>query len=188
MLSPIAYARIARNIIWHLERQWFLDRLHLELNNHAKLADRYNLIPASRLNMFSDLPWERFNVPQEHPGTIFWDYSKWPTRYGAVLPNYWLTFSRSELNEDTAIDILRDAGNVAVVFADSRYKSPRQIANWKLPTTWHGFPVISGDNDDKRFNDTRGRIHGRVIGLKLKTSSHAKWQNAVDTGFPVLVN
>lgn len=188
MLSPIAYARIGRNLLWHLEREWFLDRLHRELNNLEKLASLKGLTPCCRLNMFSDIPWERFGVVQEHPGITFYDYSKWPTRYGLMADNYWVTFSRSETNQDIALDVLADAGNVAVVFADSRFKSPRQAKKWTLPSRWHGYEVLDGDSTDLRFTDSRGRKHGRVIGLKLKSARTAGWFDAVDSGFPVLVN
>jgi len=90
MLSPIAYARIARNLLWHLEREWFLNRLHRELDNLEKLASLQGLTPCCRLNMFSDIPWERFGVVQEHSGITFYDYSKWPTRYGMMASNYWV--------------------------------------------------------------------------------------------------
>jgi hypothetical protein len=188
MLSPIAYARIARNLLWHLERDWFLDRLHRELNNLERLAIMREMIACCRLNMFSDIPWERFGVVQEHPDTVFYDYSKWPTRYGLMADNYWVTFSRSEINQDIALNVLADAGNVAVVFADSRFKSPRQAKKWTLPSRWHGYQVLDGDSTDLRFTDTRGRKHGRVIGLKLKSARTAGWHDAVNSGFPVLVN
>ena len=188
MLSPIAYARIARNLLWHLERDWFLDRLHRELNNLERLAIMRDMIACCRLNMFSDIPWERFGVVQEHPGITFYDYSKNPKRYGLMAENYWITFSRSETNHDIALDVLADAGNVAVVFADSRFKSPRQAKQWTLPSRWHGYQVLDGDSTDLRFTDTRGRKHGRVIGLKLKSARTAGWFDAVDSGFPVLVN
>ena len=188
MLSPIAYARIARNLLWHLEREWFLNRLHRELNNLERLAIMRDMVACCRLNMFSDIPWERFGVVQEHPNTVFYDYSKHPTRYGLVADNYWVTFSRSEINHDIALNVLADGGNVAVVFANSRFKSPRQAKKWTLPSRWHGYQVLDGDSTDLRFTDTRGRKHGRVIGLKLKSARTAGWHDAVDSGFPVLVN
>ena len=45
-----------------------------------------------------------------------------------------------------------------------------------LPTTWHGYPVVSGDETDLRFKDPRGV----VIGLYAK--GHAKQDQ---TGFVV---
>lgn len=68
--------------------------------------------------------------------------------------NYHLTFSLSEQNEKDAKKVLRDGGNVAVVFQD-------------VPDTFWNFPVKSGDEDDLRFLDPSNI----VIGLKAKGSA-----------------
>jgi hypothetical protein len=64
-----------------------------------------------------------------------------------------LTFSRSESNEAQALQVLRDGGNVAVVFSSASF-----------PASWNGFEVVNGDETDLRFTDPRNR----VIGLKAK--------------------
>jgi len=65
---------------------------------------------------------------------------------------YKITFSRSETNELDAYRILKDGGNVAIVFAD------------ELPETWNGFSVINGDETDLRYFDPVNV----VVGLKAK--------------------
>jgi hypothetical protein len=79
--------------------------------------------------------------------------------------NYHLTFSRSETNEDKAVELLGQGNNVAVVFAER-------------PATWHGFDVIDGDEHDLRHLDPQADLtplgfwstgrNGRVVGLSPK--------------------
>jgi hypothetical protein len=63
-----------------------------------------------------------------------------------------LTFSRSETNEALAVDVLRNGGNVAVVFAGV------------LPSAWQGYNVVNGDESDLRFLDKKNV----VVGLRAK--------------------
>ena len=63
-----------------------------------------------------------------------------------------MTFSRSEVNDLDAYRLLKDGGNVAVVFKN------------ELPQFWNGFPVINGDDTDLRYFDPKNV----VIGLKAK--------------------
>jgi hypothetical protein len=69
--------------------------------------------------------------------------------------NYHLTFSRSEENEATALELLARGVNVAAVFAGDK------------PAIWNGFAVIDGDEHDLRQLDPRGE-RGFVIALSPK--------------------
>ena len=87
----------------------------------------------------------------------FYDYTKIVKRaYADLPPNYHLTLSYSEADEEYAEEVLMavaDTGvNAAVVFRD------------RLPDTFKGFRVIDGDKDDLRFLDPKGV----VVGLKAK--------------------
>jgi hypothetical protein len=62
--------------------------------------------------------------------------------------------SRDIHNERLADRFLAQGGNVAVVFGEGR------------PTTWHGYPVIDGDQHDIRVPAMDGR--GVVVGLTPK--------------------
>jgi hypothetical protein len=64
---------------------------------------------------------------------------------------YHLTFSRSETNENDAFRLLKDGGNVAIVFKT-------------IPETWNGFKVINGDATDLRYFDPKNV----VVGLTAK--------------------
>lgn len=186
VFQSIRYRRLAKTVVWYREREWFLDLLRIEIGARERSAKRAGAMLAVRLNVFSDIPWERYGIPQEFPGVQFYDYTKNPNRAGAVLPNYWVTFSRSETNEEDCLRVLQCAGNVAVVFADSSIPATGNRAHLqRLPKTWNGFQVIDGDESDMRFDDTRGRKHGRVVGLRLKAHSRVERTQAIESGFAV---
>ena len=168
--------RQCKAIVWHKARWWFKSRLIREVGLAERKAHRDGLDLCVRLNVFSDIEWER-QFPElfsAFPRVQFYDYTKNPKRYGLQLANYWITFSRSETNQDRALSILGDCGNVAAVFADN------------LPRTWHGFDVINGDESDLRFLDSRGTKRGRVIGLHLKAASAEERTKAIESGFAIM--
>lgn len=113
-----------------------------------------------RLNVASDLPWERiapdlFTIP----GARFYDYTKVTGRLRGSLPDsYRLVFSFSEAAHAgrVATDYMSRGGTTAVVFSTKRGKP--------LPDMWRGFPVIDGDESDDRTADPRGV----VVGLRAK--------------------
>lgn len=178
--------RIARTIVFRHHRTRFLELLHAELERAQLKADKQNKLLAARLNVLSDVPWESLGVVDAFPRIQFYDYSKWPTRFGAIRPNYWVTFSLSESNEADAINVLSNGGNVAIPFADSTKPFVGNRAKFqRLPKAWKGFKVIDGDETDLRFADTRGRKWGRVVGLRLKALSNADRAEAISSGFAV---
>ena len=186
--DSIAIGREKRTKLFYHDRQWFLDRLKVEIGNKLKTADSAGLRLAVRLNVFSDVPWEKIapSIFSDFPEVEFYDYSKNPKRAGLLLPNYWLTFSRSEINHKDCLNVLRNGGNVAVPFADLSGNYVGNRAGLQtLPATWEGYHVINGDESDLRFQDTRGRKHGRVVGLKLKAHSTVERQQAIASGFAV---
>ena len=137
----------------------------------TKSAIKNNLTPCFRLNLTSDLAWEKI-MPLQFilfPHLQFYDYTKIKKRYdryldGELPSNYHLTYSRSETTSDEEVhDICSRGGNVAVVFRDY------------LPATWQGIRVVDGDINDLRFKDPRGI----VIGLKAKGTAGKK----DETGF-----
>lgn len=182
----IGQARQAKTVAWYSHREWFLNKLASELEKRAIHATRESMLFAARLNVFSDIQWEQFGIVNAFPAVQFYDYTKNPARAGQLARNYWVTFSRSETNESDCIEVLKRAGNVAVVFADSvlPYVGNRSYLQ-QLPTTWNGFAVVDGDTTDLRFEDTRGRKHGRVIGLRMKASSIVERNQAITSGFAV---
>ena len=98
-MSSIQQARIQKTRFWFSDREVFLELLTRDLEKVQRLATRHGKLAAVRLNVFSDIPWERFLDLDRFPQVQFYDYTKIPARLGRTPANYYLTFSRSEDNE-----------------------------------------------------------------------------------------
>lgn len=140
------------------DRVLFLEQLYLEISFLELRYKKSDMKLAIRLNGTSDIRFEKFkikdnkNIFQLFPNIQFYDYTKNHHRFNQLLPkNYDLTFSRSETNHNKSIELLSKGINVAMVFD-------------KVPTSYMGYKVINGDENDIRFNDERGVI----VGLKYK--------------------
>ena len=150
-LNAVQRARIARtNFFWN-DRDGFLEQLDREIRTFAKYARKRGYTPTVRLNGTSDLSWESFGVFEWNPGIQFYDYTKGLVRVekylaGSMPDNYYLLCSLASTDDKDirdSLSYLRQGGNVAAVFRDA-------------PDEYLGFPVISGDDSDLRFNDPRG--------------------------------
>jgi len=162
-MSSVQKARIEKTHLFFTDKQRFLSMLWDEVESAIRSATKKGMTPVFRLNLTSDLPWEKIkfngsNIFDSFQGVQFYDYTKSEERAcnfaAGLLPNnYWLTYSRSEVSTHLElVAMLQSQVNVAIVFAD------------KLPMRWEGFQVIDGDSDDLRFLDRRGV----VVGLKAK--------------------
>jgi hypothetical protein len=168
----IAVARIAKTIAFFEQREAFLALLRWELERKVILGQRDGFIPAVRLNLVSDILWERIApwIFYDFPGIRLYDYTKHVNRMldfcaGKLPCNYHLTFSRSECNQADCLRVLVAGGNVAVVFSSK-----------DLPAKWHGYTVVNGDETDLRFSDPRNV----VVGLYAKGTAAQD-----DSGFVV---
>tara|TARA_R110000803_G_scaffold144481_1_gene210314 strand:+ start:529 stop:1353 length:825 start_codon:yes stop_codon:yes gene_type:complete len=173
--------RIAKTVLWKRNRPLFLEMLRSDIRKAIAKAERAGKVCAIRLNMFSDIPWEQYGIPQEFPDVQFYDYSKYPNRHGQVCENYWVTFSRDEANDSDALRILNGGDNVAVVFHNSGKFAGNASKRQELPETWNGFTVIDGDKTDARWTDAKGV----VVGLKLKAFDTESRNQAIESGFSV---
>ena len=146
---------------WFLEnRPEFMNAIEKEIRmalaRHA--GSGYQVV--FRLNGTSDILWERIpvagraNIFELFPDVQFYDYTKIPKRMDLKIPNYHLTFSRSEINDEDCMKVLAKGHNVAMVFRE-------------VPETYKGYRVINGDDSDVRFNDECGVI----VGLKYKNAT-----------------
>lgn len=159
--NPIQEARLRRTRLFLDARDQFLTQLVSEIERAIAHARRKGLVPVFRLNGTSDLPWEHLPIRRKgrlypsvfaaFPRIQFYDYTKNPRR--SPLPNYHLTFSRSELNSS---DCESTPLNVAVVFGVSK--------GTPLPAHFAGRNVIDGDESDLRFLDPTNV----VVGLRAK--------------------
>lgn len=165
--SNVQDARIAKTKALFANPKGFVETLAEDIAAAERRAERLGLELCVRLNGTSDLPWENMGgeagvcLMRRFPHLRFYDYTKVPARVRAFLAgrlpaNYSLTFSRSECNGETALELARAGANVAVVFSCKRAED--------LPAKWAGRRVIDGDLHDLRFLDGRGR----VVGLRAK--------------------
>ena len=181
----IHIGKIARTLVFFNHRRWFLNRLETELENKCKHGVKTGYIPCFRLNMFSDLPWEQF-IDMEYyyryqcSRAYFYDYTKVLHRAGLQERNYWVTASRSETNNAGILDCLSRGINCAIVFGSTRGKQ-----HVTMPRTWNDYEVISGELNDLRFLDKRGRKKGKVVYLELKAATTREYYNALESGFAV---
>ena len=173
-MSNVQKSRIEKTKRFFQDKELFVWTLAKEIQACLKSAERKNMKACFRLNLTSDLPWEKIKVLSDgkklslmemFPDVQFYDYTKSFKRAkawadGEMPANYHITFSRSECN-DSLVDIIKDlGGNVAAVFRGS------------LPATWKGKKVINGDDTDLRFLDEKNVIVGLVEkGLAKKDES-----------------
>jgi hypothetical protein len=179
-------SRIAKSRMFRLHKKEFIDRLIVEIRSAERRATKLGKRLAVRLNVLSDVQWER-EAPELFklfPNVVFYDYTKILPRMlrfiaGNFPTNYHLTFSRSEENETQALDVLRRGGNVAIPFRVQR--------SGNLPTEWKGYKVTDADKTDLRFLDPVNV----VAGLRNKGRGKADYTGFVlnsDGSIPVRPN
>jgi hypothetical protein len=146
--NPIWMGRIFRTLWWFRARDEFKAQLHKEISRNQDAA--------IRLNVYSDIMWERQfpEIATDFPNTQFYDYTKHFNRMFRDRPdNYHLTFSLHEDNQSQAKKVLQAGMNVAAITDE-------------IGGSLFGFPVIDGDDHDLRFLDPTPC----VVGLRAKGS------------------
>lgn len=162
--STVQDARIAKTQSFHKNVAAFMASLVSEIRAAIKSAIKSGMTPCVRLNLTSDIYFERIKLEngntifQEFPNVQFYDYTKHYKRMFLEIPNYHLTFSRSEnaINQLQASHLIKLGKNVAAVFSTKKGNA--------LPESYKGTPVIDGDENDLRFLDPKGAI----VGLRAK--------------------
>lgn len=138
-----------------------------------------------RLNVFSDIAWERispslFEVMAHHSVPAY-DYTKRLDRFERDRPaNYTLIASHSERNEigSSAFalhDFVQRGINVAIPFD--------VVRGHPLPAMHHGIRVVDGDATDLRHLDPAGVI----VGLRSKITKNGKANESSSRGFVLTV-
>lgn len=161
-LNRINDSRIKKTKMFFEDRQFFVSWVIDEINQGLKKAKKLGYQFSVRLNNTSDLNPEMFyinhngtkkNIFQIFPEVTFYDYTKVKTRFKLLekYPNYDLTFSYSGENMEDCVDVLQNGNRVAMVFKS-------------VPTSYMGYTVISGDDNDLRYRDPKNCI----VGLKFK--------------------
>jgi len=152
VFPSIKRARIAKTLWYLRDPKSFMDSLRADACRLIVAAAKRSLTPCIRFNGTSDDPKLARAVATAFPEIQCYDYTKIPAPWKRVTANYHLTFSFSGTNLAECMDALAHGINVAVVFSGA------------LPATWHGYPVIDGDESDLRFLDPVGVI----VGLSTK--------------------
>lgn len=162
-MGNVKEARIEKTKIFFSDVPLFMLRLHTEIEKAIAYANKKGLSACFRLNLTSDVKWERITfqgqtIFEHFPRVQFYDYTKSFSRLKLNIPNYHLTFSRSEsgTNHVHCALALQAGHNVAVVFSTKK--------GFELPSEYNGKEVIDGDKHDLRFIDKRGVI----VGLRAK--------------------
>jgi hypothetical protein len=153
VFSNVQTARINRTKMFFQDRVTFMNQLVKEIKSAKKKADKEGLKLLVRLNGTSDINFIKIRVEnvrnlfEMFPDVQFYDYTKLIVNPETIPSNYHLTFSKSESNDSDVRSAIRNGLNVAVVFD-------------KLPETYLGRPVVSGDESDIRINDPKNVIVG----------------------------
>lgn len=159
--SNVQASRINKSKFWGYNREAFYIQLANELLKIHDKAIKQNKEIAVRLNGTSDIDHiyllERYSginfLDPFYSSLLFYDYTKNPNHISRYKnTSYKITFSRSESNEAEARQVLKNGGNIAVVFSG------------ELPEFYLGYPVINGDLTDLRYFDPSNVI----VGLKAK--------------------
>lgn len=169
----VRQARIARTALLRTDPDVFKLQLSEELTALEKRAKRMGLKPCARLNGTSDLPWLGKYFAPRFPGIMFYDYTKIPRPWERELPNYKITFSRSERNTCDCRAAIDNGINVAVVHGGY---APGAISIGLYSQPLKFIFTINGDENDLRFLDKRPRI------ILLKPKGRARKDQ---TGFVV---
>jgi len=171
--NVIRKARIRKTQLFFEQREFFMRWMIAEMQAYQKKAKYDGYAFSARLNGTSDIVWEDIKLDGKtifeiFPDVQFYDYNKHPNRMLKLLPdNYHLTFSYTGRNKPIAKRVLKNGGNVAVIFNVRK--------GGKLPQTWEGFEVIDGDLTDYRPNDGKGV----VVGLRWKNIANRQINNEI---------
>lgn len=160
--DSVNQARQRKTDYYMSDREGFLSDLRRELTNLDKYAKKHGKQAIVRLNVLSDVEWEKHGIPQEFPDIKFYDYTKRAKRLVRTLPeNYKLMFSYSKAKKyQKQVEIAMTTDTpITVVFRGG------------LPTTYMGREVVDGDISDLDNLEARGKIVGlRVKGNEAKKS------------------
>lgn len=150
-------ARTVKAEWFHSDPEAFIAQLVKELGNFSKLCLRQGLRPVVRLNVLSDVAWEKYGIPQQFPEITFIDYTKRAKRlFDKTMPrNYKLIFSYSGVaGYQKQVDWALESGApMAVVFRGDT-----------LPLSFMGRDVIDGDRSDL----LNAYADGMIVGLRAK--------------------
>ena len=183
-VMPNVRDAMIRRAQWLFEDQSaFLSQLHKEIGKLKETS-------AIRLNVASDLAWEKIDSSLFNYNHKFYDYTKVLKRAekyasGSFHPNYQLTYSWNERSDKRKVNqLLKKGMNVAIVH-DTPYDPQRGVIGElpkgiKIGTKWH--ETVDGDQQDARLKEIDGE--GKVVLLRAKMRKD-QLDEYVGTGFVV---
>lgn len=168
--NMIQQARIRKTKMFFENRTEFMAQLVKDIELGIKQSIKKDLIPVFRLNGTSDLSFEKYevirngrlyrNIFSAFPDVVFYDYTKVLGRKVSDIPNYSLTFSAADGNDNDVMKAIAQGYNIAVVFGVKKSEP--------LPTEYLGLEVFNGDESDLRFLDPKNVIVGLYAKGKAK--------------------
>ncbi len=154
--------QVIKALWFHLFRDVFIETVKAEIRLKDIQARALGKVCAIRLNGSTDIQWERYIDTSDFPNVWFYDYTKAPVKARDQRKhNYHLTYSYSEdpKSEPRAKEWLDAGGNVAVVVAGpegTKLAAAKKAAKHIIKQGFKGYPVLDGDKNDARFDDTPG--------------------------------
>jgi hypothetical protein len=168
--NVIQKARIRKTQMFFEERMYFMNWLVKDIELAIKQSANKNLVPVIRLNGTSDLAWEKYevvrngklyrNIFEAFERIQFYDYTKVLGRKVKNIPNYHLTFSAADGNDNDVLSAMTQGYNVAVVFGIKK--------SLPMPETYKFRSVFNGDDSDLRFLDPKDSVIGLYAKGKAK--------------------
>ena len=156
--NNVVNARNNKSNFYNNDYDLFITLLKYELELHVINCKKNNVNPSARLNVLSDIPYEKTDIFNTFQEIYFYDYTKRANRLKACndIKNYKLMFSYSgaEGYQKQVIKALEFNNPIAVVFKN------------EFPKTFLNRPVFNGDLSDID-NSTKDNY---IIGLKAKGS------------------
>ena len=177
--NAIQKARIRKTKMFFEDRNTFINLLVKDIELGIKQSARLNLTPVFRLNGTSDLAFEKYevvrngrlyrNIFSAFSEVTFYDYTKILGRKISNIPNYSLTFSAADGNDNDVTKAIAQGYNVATVFGLKKTEP--------MPETYLGRNVFNGDDSDLRFLDPKSVVVGLYAKGKAKkdTSGFVKF-------------
>jgi len=186
VMTAAQKSRIDKTRWLFYDQKGFLTHLHKEIGN---LYDKHENNLLIRLNILSDIPWERIDPTlfSKYPNAQFIDYTKYidracDSKFDKKWPvNYELTYSwneKSHSHKRKINKLLMSGGRINVVW-HHRYKyndlQRNQLPeNFTIATKTH--EVVDGDLDDARLEE------GKVVMVRAKLAK-TKIPHYVKKGF-----
>jgi hypothetical protein len=154
-MSNVQMARLRKTLFWLQFQAEAIAMIKREIAKFDAQCKREGFTLLVRLNGTSDIRWENYGIIQMFPTVQFYDYTKIPNRRN-VPANYDLTFSYSGVaGFQQYVEVAKKNGNRLAVVFRNRGIVDRMLANG---STFHGLPVVDGDDTDIRHLDPQGAV------------------------------